>query len=107
MTSEFQLNDVLGAMGMDLAFTAGRADFSGMSTEEELVLSAVVHKAFVDVNEEGTEAAAATGIAVGVTSFVPPKDPETFRADHPFLFLIRDRRTSNILFLGRLVDPRS
>ena len=94
-------------MGMPRAFTPGEADFSGMSSEEELFLSAVIHKAFVDVNEEGTEAAAATGIAVGATAFEVPEEPAVFRADHPFLFLIRDNRTGSLLFLGRLVDPNN
>lgn len=105
LSSSFQLDDVLGAMGMARAFTPGEADLSGMSSQEELFLSAVVHKAFVDVNEEGTEAAAATGIAVGATSFVVPQEPAVFRADHPFVFLIRDNRSGSILFLGRLVNP--
>jgi serpin B len=106
LTSQFQLADVLGAMGMIRAFRPGEADFSGMSSQEELFLSAVVHKAFVDVNEEGTEAAAATGIAVGTTSFVVPQEPVVFRADHPFVFLIRDNRTGSLLFLGRLANPQ-
>ena len=73
LTSQFQLADVLKAMGMTRAFTPGEADFSGMSSEEELFLSAVIHKAFVDVNEEGTEAAAATGVAVGADGGVIPR----------------------------------
>ncbi|QDV35694.1 Serpin (serine protease inhibitor) [Tautonia plasticadhaerens] len=105
LASQFQLAEVLGAMGMPRAFMPGEADFSGMSSEEELYLSAVVHKAFVDVNEEGTEAAAATGVAVGATSFRVPEEPAVFRADHPFLFLIRDNRTGSLLFLGRLANP--
>ena len=105
LTSQFQLADVLGAMGMTRAFTPGEADLSGMSSEEELFLSAVVHKAFVDVNEEGTEAAAATGVAVKAVAAIPA-EPVVFRADHPFVFLIRDNRTGSILFLGRLVNPR-
>ncbi len=104
LTSEFQLADVLKAMGMPRAFTLGEADFSGMSREEELFVSAVIHKAFVDVNEEGTEAAAATGI--GVKSVAAPEEPLVFRADHPFVFLIRDNRTGSILFLGRLMNPQ-
>ncbi len=103
LTSEFQLADVLRAMGMTRAFTFGEADLSGMSRQEELFVSAVIHKAFVDVNEEGTEAAAATGI--GVTSAAPPEEPPVLRADHPFVFLIRDNRTGSILFLGRLLNP--
>ena len=97
-TSEFRLEDVLAAMGMPLAFT-GAADFSGMTGNRELYISAVVHKAFVDVNEEGTEAAAASGVVMrkGATP--------AFRADHPFFFLIRDRETNSILFMGRVQDP--
>jgi serpin B len=103
LTSQFQLAEVLKAMGMTRAFTPGEADLTGMSSEGELFVSAVIHKAFVDVNEEGTEAAAATGIAVGATAAI--RQPTVFRADHPFVFLIRDNRTGSILFLGRLVNP--
>lgn len=104
-SATFQLNDVLTSLGMTLAFDPVRADFSGMSTQERLFLSAVVHKAFVDVNEEGTEAAAATAVEAKATSEQPEK-PVEFRADHPFVFLIRDNQTSTILFLGRLVNPK-
>jgi len=79
-----------------------RADLSGMDGARDLFVSAVIHKAYVDVNEEGTEAAAATGGVVGLTAFRPPP---VFRADHPFLFLIRDNHSGGILFLGRVVDP--
>jgi serpin B len=103
-TTEFQLKDTLSEMGMALAFNPDKADLSGISEEEKLFLSAVVHKAYVDVYEEGTEAAAATGIAVGKAALVATP---VFRADHPFVFLIRDRRTGSILFLGRLSDPRA
>jgi serpin B len=102
LDSQFQLADVLKAMGMTRAFTHGEADLSGMSNEEELFVSVVIHKASVDVNEEGTEAAAATGVGVKASAIVVPA---VFRADHPFVFLIRDRRTGSILFLGRLVNP--
>jgi serpin B len=105
MTSEFELTNVLQAMGMAQAFSPGGADFSGMSTSEDLYLSAVVHKASVDVNEEGTEAAAATGIEFAATALPVAKPVPVFRADHPFLFLIRDRKTKSILFLGRVTDP--
>jgi serpin B len=98
-TSEFSLKGTLSALGMTDAFRYGIADFSGMDGTKELFISAVVHKAFVDVNEEGTEAAAAT--AVVMTKSVPT----FFRADHPFLFLIRDNHTGSILFLGRIEDP--
>jgi serpin B len=99
MTSEFELARVLGAMGMPDAFS-GKADFSGMTGNRDLFISAVVHKAYVDVNEEGTEAAAATGVTMKLTSISAP--PAVFRADHPFIFLIRDNQTGNFLFLGRL-----
>jgi serpin B len=103
LTSQFQLAGTLKAMGMTRAFTPGEADLSGMSSEAELYLSAVIHQAFVDVNEEGTEAAAATGIAVKAVAAIA--EPAEFRADHPFVFLIWDNRTGSILFLGRLVNP--
>jgi serpin B len=99
MTSDFQLNDVLQALGMRDAFT-GAADFSGMTGSRELFIGAVIHQAFVDVNEEGTEAAAATAVVM-LKGSLPP----AFRADHPFLFLIRDMRSGSILFLGRVMNP--
>jgi serpin B len=102
-TAEFSLKDTLVAMGMTDAFDAGRADFSGMTGTKDLFISRVVHKAFVDVNEEGTEAAAAT--AVVMERMAMPEPPPVFRADHPFLFLIRDTKTGAILFLGRILDP--
>jgi serpin B len=107
LTSQFNLAATLRGMGMTLAFTP-QADFSRMASIEDLMLSEVVHKAFVDVNEEGTEAAAATGVAVAAAA-APAGDPEepiVFRADHPFVFLIRDNRSGAILFLGRVTDPR-
>jgi len=107
MTSTFSLKDVLSSMGMKKAFIFGTADFSGMngvtSGLERLYISAVIHKAFVDVNETGTEAAAAT--AVVMAAGCAPRRPKTFQADHPFLFLIRDMRTGSILFMGRVMDP--
>jgi serpin B len=106
MTEELQLAKTLSAMGMSLAFSPGRADFSGMDGSRELFLSAVIHKAFVDVNEEGTEAAAATGIAVVATA-ARADQPIVFRADHPFLLLIRDTRSGGVLFMGRLTQPRA
>jgi serpin B len=103
-TSQFGLADVLGSMGMGDAFSPAKADFSGMTGERELFISAVVHKAYVDVNEEGTEAAAATGVAMKLTSVAPKA--VVFSADHPFLFLIRDNRSGSILFIGRLMNPK-
>ena len=102
-TAELSLKDQLSALGMQQAFQAGKADFSGMNDgKEKLFLSAVVHKAFVDVNEEGTEAAAATG---GIMKALAVRIKPVFRADHPFVFLIRDTRNGSVLFLGRILDP--
>jgi serpin B len=107
LTSAFSLSSVLAAMGMPLAFDEKQADFSGMSTEEKLYISAVLHKAFVDLNEEGTEAAAATAVVMMTRAAMIPREPALFRADHPFLFLIVDNRTKSILFLGRVVNPKA
>ena len=74
-------------------------------TGPRLVISVVVHKAFVDVNEQGTEAAAATGVGFALAA-ARPVEPKTFRADHPFLFLIRDNQSGSILFLGRVMNPK-
>jgi serpin B len=103
-TSEFTLADVLKAMGMRDAFTPDAADFSGINGRKDLFISAVIHKAYVDVNEEGTEAAAATGVVMKLTSVGPGQTP-VFRADHPFVFVIRDNRSGSILFLGRVLNP--
>jgi len=104
VTAELSLKETLCALGMGLAFEKDRADFSGLDGRKDLYLSAVVHKAFVDVNEEGTEAAAATAATF---TFVSGRiGGPVFRADHPFVFLIRDRRTGSVLFLGRLVNPQ-
>jgi len=93
----------LATLGLTDAFDAQRADFSGISSET-LFISDVVHKAFVEVNEEGTEAAAATGVIIRTTAMPPP--PQTFRADRPFIFLIRENASGKILFMGRICDPR-
>ena len=74
--------------------------------EDKLHISAVVHKAFVDVNEQGTEAAAATGVVMATRAALLPTQPAVFRADHPFLFLIVDNRSKSILFMGRVVNPQ-
>jgi serpin B len=103
MTRELSLNKALQDMGMKRAFTPA-ADFSGMSMKGELFISAVVHKAFVDVNEKGTEAAAATGVIMKLSS--APIEQTSFRADHPFLFLIRDKHTGSLLFVGRVSNPK-
>jgi serpin B len=105
-TATFDLTGTLKSMGMASAFNPGSADFSGMTGSKDLYVSSVIHKAFVDVNEEGTEAAAATAIIMAPTAVVvKPKAPPVFRADHPFVFLIRDNRNGAILFLGRITDP--
>ena len=100
LTGEFDLGDTLVALGVRDAFTSA-ADFSGMTGQRDLFISNVVHKAMVEVNEEGTEAAAATAVAMakGVPSL------EVFEANHPFLFLLRENSTGSVLFLGRVVDP--
>jgi serpin B len=99
-TAEFTLKGTLSGLGMPLAFS-GKADFSGMCSHEKLCIDEVIHKAFVDVNEEGTEAAAATGVTVRALAMrVVPK--AIFRADHPFVFVIRDNQTGAILFMGRV-----
>jgi serpin B len=103
VTAEFQLKSVLVEMGMPLAFDSQAADFSGMNGESGLFLSFVAHKAYVDVNEEGTEAAAATGVGVILAS--APVHP-VFRADHPFFFVIKHNRSGSILFLGRVTNPQ-
>ena len=102
METKYKLNDVLSTMGMPTAFIPDTADFSGMNGNRELFISHVIHQAYVDVNEEGTEAAAATGITMELSA-VPPENP--FVADHPFIFLIVDKETGGILFMGRLSDP--
>jgi serpin B len=103
ITDALELKKVLSAMGMELAFDSGRADFSGMSREGPLFISEVVHKTLVDVNEEGTEAAGATAAAMSFGG-VPGRDI-IFHVDHPFLFLLRDNRSGSILFAGRVSDP--
>lgn len=101
LETKYDLSGLLGDMGMARAFSA-QADFSGMDGKGELFISAVIHQAFVEVNEEGTEAAAATGVVMETVSVRPRIE---FRADHPFVFMIRDKRTQAILFMGRVCDP--
>lgn len=103
METSFGLNDALAAMGMEQAFDPARADFSGMDGTQNLYITDVVHKAFVEVDETGTEAAAATAVIVGTESM--PVDPVSVTIDRPFLFLIRDIETNTILFLGRVMNP--
>jgi serpin B len=106
LTGAFSLRDTLAALGMKRAFASGEADFRGMDGgREPLFLSAVEHRAFVETNEEGTEAAAATGVVVGSLSMEPRGAVPVFRADHPFVFAVRDVRTGVLLFLGRVARP--
>jgi serpin B len=110
---EFQLATELRALGMTVPFDRDKADFSLMNgmepgSEEGLYISDVIHKAFIEVNEEGTEAAAATAVVMkdhGLSGAHPLESPIIFRADHPFVFFIRDSRSNSILFLGRVVNP--
>jgi serpin B len=104
--SQFSLADTLSAMGMPDAFDSLKADFSGMDGRRDLYISRVIHEAYANVDEKGTEAAAATAVTAtyGAAPENPPPIP-VFRADHPFLFLIRDNVTGSILFLGRVMNP--
>ncbi len=103
--AELSLNEYLQHLGMTDAFDDNMADFSGIS-DTFLYITHVLHKAFIEVNEEGTEAAAATAVVVGTKS-IRLDLPKVFMADRPFVFLIRDLRTGSILFLGRMADPLS
>jgi serpin B len=105
LETEYSLREALSAMGMPTAFTDD-ADLSGMDGTRNLFISNVIHKAFVDVNEEGTEAAAATGVVVAGGGIQPETAP-IFRADHPFVFLIVEKDSGTILFAGRVVNPIS
>uniref|UniRef100_A0A8C3TMV5 Serpin B6 n=1 Tax=Catharus ustulatus TaxID=91951 RepID=A0A8C3TMV5_CATUS len=100
---DYELKPVLSSMGMPEAFESGKADFSGISSGSELVLSEVIHKSFVEVDEEGTEAAAATAMPMCGCSRV--MGTAEFTADHPFLFFIRHNKTCSILFCGRFCCP--
>ncbi|WP_299239228.1 serpin family protein [Sulfurihydrogenibium sp.] len=103
-TQGFNLSNVLSDMGMKDAFSPGAADFSGINGEKnDLYITSVIHKAFVEVNEEGTEAAAATAVVMDTKALLI--EELVFKADHPFIFLIRDKKTGSILFMGRVMDP--
>ncbi|KAL8182579.1 UNVERIFIED_CONTAM: hypothetical protein K2H54_058411 [Gekko kuhli] len=102
LDESYDLKATLHSLGMTDAFSRGQANFTGMSKNNDLFLSQVYHKAFVEVNEEGTEAAAATAAAVTTRS---SEEPVVFKADHPFLFFIRHNKTQTILFFGRFCAP--
>jgi len=99
----YDLKPTLQKMGINEAFDPNKADFSGITTLEKLFIEFAIHKAFVDVNEVGTEAAGVTGIGISATS--EETDPPVFNADHPFIFIIQDNETGNILFMGRVMNP--
>jgi serpin B len=103
--SYFSLGETLAAMGMPDAFLWGVADFSGMTGNRDLFIGDVIHKAFVSVDEAGTEAAAATAVVMPTAG--PPEEPVEVTVDRPFIFLIRDIDTGSILFIGRVVNPRA
>ena len=99
--TKYFLKDALTKMGMKTSFS-GNADFSKITGKKDLFISNVIHQAFIDVNEKGTEAAAATAIVMKLKALKPTY---IFRADHPFIFIIHDKETGSILFMGRLVNP--
>jgi serpin B len=103
LETKYSLRDNLSNMGMPSAFTAA-ADFSGIDGMDDLLVSDVIHQAFVSVDEKGTEAAGATAVVVELRGPVEPAVP-VFNADHPFIFIIQDNETGNILFMGKVVDP--
>ncbi|HXP56735.1 MAG TPA: serpin family protein, partial [Streptosporangiaceae bacterium] len=104
VTSQFGLRPVLTELGMPLAFTTG-ADFSGITTAERLAISEVVHQAYIDVNEQGTEAAAATAIGMRALALRRGPDPIPVVVDRPFLFAIVDQQAGLPLFLGQVARP--
>jgi serpin B len=104
LAAEYRLHESLAAMGMTSAFEPKEADFSGITGKRDLFLAAMVHQVSIDVNEEGTEA----GVMIAQYFRLLSEDfsePPKFRADHPFVFLIRDNRSGGVLFLGRVLDP--
>jgi serpin B len=98
------LNELMQTMGMKLAFTP-KADFSGITSKPDLYISKAIHQTFIEVDEKGTEAAAATAISMNLTSMLEREDPYEFVADHPFVFIIFDKNTDVILFMGRFARP--
>lgn len=102
LEESYTLNSNLGSLGVQDLFSSSKADLSGMSGSRDLFISKIIHKSFVEVNEEGTEAAAATG---GIAVLAMLMHEEEFTVDHPFLFFIRHNPTANVLFLGRVCSP--
>jgi len=105
-TSHLGLAQTLRAMGMKDAFDAD-ADFSGISSSDRLYVQNVIHQAFIAVDETGTEAAAATAVVMGLMAIREPQEKVVFKADHPFVFLIRDNASGAILFMGRVMNPKA
>ncbi len=103
VTMNFDLSDTLKKMGMPLAFIA-QADFSGMDGSKDLFISKVLHKAYIAITEDGTEAAAATAV-IKTIGMAPPTPMKHFKADHPFMFIIKDNATGSILFMGQINNP--
>ncbi|MFA6887983.1 MAG: serpin family protein [Candidatus Woesearchaeota archaeon] len=104
--TKYSLNSHLIELGMPAAFSSTKADFSGMTSSNDLYIGFVIHQAFIEVNEEGTEAAAATAVGVETTSLGPEEtEPYMFNANHPFVFIIKDNETGTILFIGKVNNP--
>lgn len=103
MELKFSLKEILKMMGMSVAFEPLNADFSKINSDKDLFISDVLHKTFVEVNEEGTEAAAVTSVIIGVTSI--GGGGFTMRIDRPFLFFIHENRSQTILFMGKVLNP--
>jgi serpin B len=104
-TFKIRLGSILSNIGMPLAFSQKAADFSGMDGKRDLYISEVIHQAFINVDEKGTEAAAATAVVMKATAMRPSSDMKVFNADHPFIFCIKDNTTGSILFMGKIMKP--
>jgi len=105
LETDYSLKPALSALGMQIPFTDD-ADFSGMTGKKDLMISEVIHKAFIELDEEKTEAAAATAVVMKLTSAAPvQRAPIEFRADHPFMFLIKHNESDAILFMGQITNP--
>lgn len=105
LETQYSFSKILPALGMKTAFDPAHADFSGMTGKRDLFISDVIHKAFVEVDEQGTEAAAATAVIMAPTSVPVQRITKQFRADHPFIFMLRDAKNGAIYFMGRMQEP--
>jgi len=103
METEYRLEEYLINMGMNAPFSSINADFSGMTGRKDLYIGSVIHKGFIEVNEEGTEAAGATSVNM-ITTSIP--NMVEFNADHPFICVIQHKETGTILFMGKIVNPQ-